>query len=74
MNIHDKEILVEELEEHLHQVMYCTLENPFCLWLSGRQLCHHLLSSEEFVVVSIKGEFTYSPDINKIISDILSKQ
>jgi hypothetical protein len=29
MNIRDKEILVEELEEHLSQVRSCTPYNPF---------------------------------------------
>ena len=32
MTIHDKELLVEELEEHLAQVKAITLRNPFmCL-------------------------------------------
>lgn len=29
MNVHDKEILIDELEEHIAQVRACTFRNPF---------------------------------------------
>ena len=77
MNISAKEELIEELDEHLRQVSYCTLSNPFDTWLTPGRLHDWLLASEQISVTglgSINTAMTYEPNVDHIVKHILSRQ
>ena len=74
MNIEDKELLINELEEHLAQVSKCTIGNPFRGYLNEHKLYDTILSSDQVIVTSLKRGIVYNILVDDLVDKILSKQ